>query len=95
MQIRYFISLITLMLGIAVLSLLITASTQAKTAVQNEFSCADVDTASDMIDDGVRNDSAYLTVKELGQALDAPNVAPVDVLHLDACLLHEFGGDGL
>jgi len=46
------------------------------------------DTTSDLADDGERNDSAYLTIKELGEALDAPHVAPVDVLHFDACSMN-------
>lgn len=35
-----------------------------------------------------RNDGAYLTVKELGEALRSSGVAPIDVLHLDACSLN-------
>jgi DNA-binding beta-propeller fold protein YncE len=31
---------------------------------------------------------AYLTVAELGAALKAPGVAPIDVLHLDACSMN-------
>lgn len=46
------------------------------------------DTTSDMLDDGSQNDSAYLTVKELGEALSAPNVAPIALLHLDACAMN-------
>ncbi|MGQ9874287.1 MAG: clostripain-related cysteine peptidase [Chloroflexus sp.] len=43
------------------------------------------DSTSDARDDGIRNNSAYLTIKELGQALNAPGVAQIDVIHLDAC----------
>jgi hypothetical protein len=32
--------------------------------------------------------NAYLTIKELGQALSAPGIAPIDVLHLDACSMN-------
>ncbi|NJN66336.1 MAG: hypothetical protein HC884_06290 [Chloroflexaceae bacterium] len=44
------------------------------------------DTTSDL-QDGVVRDDAYLSVKELGQALSADGVAPIDVLHLDSCSL--------
>jgi hypothetical protein len=46
------------------------------------------DTTSDLADDKVLDDSAYLTVRELGQALGDPRVAPIDVLHLDACSMN-------
>lgn len=46
------------------------------------------DTTSDRADDGTENDTAYLTVKELGTALKAPNLAPIDILHLDACSMN-------
>lgn len=46
------------------------------------------DTTSDLADDGVVNDSAYLTPAELGQALTAPNVAPLAIVHLDACSMN-------
>jgi sugar lactone lactonase YvrE len=46
------------------------------------------DAASDLADDHVLNDSAYLTVRELGQALGAPGVLPIAVLHLDACSMN-------
>jgi len=43
------------------------------------------DRTSDLKDDGVLNDSAYLTPTEIGQGLHADGVAPIDVIHLDAC----------
>ncbi len=46
------------------------------------------DTTSDMLDDGIQNDSSYLTVQELGSALNAPDVAPIALLHLDACAMN-------
>lgn len=46
------------------------------------------DRTSDQRDDGVLNFSAYLTPVELGQALRADGVAPVDVIHLDACSMN-------
>ena len=56
------------------------------------------DYTSDLQDDGVKNNSAYLTVHELGQALRMPGVAPVDIIHLDSCSMnllevaYELGG---
>jgi len=46
------------------------------------------DTTSDLTDDGTQNDSAYLTVKELRSALQAPTVHPVNIIHLDACSMN-------
>ncbi|NJN65932.1 MAG: hypothetical protein HC884_04050 [Chloroflexaceae bacterium] len=46
------------------------------------------DATSDRADDGQENDSAYLTIKELRQALEAPGVMPIAVLHLDACSMN-------
>jgi sugar lactone lactonase YvrE len=46
------------------------------------------DRTSDEKDDGVLNYSAYLTPAELGQALRADGVAPISVLHLDACSMN-------
>jgi len=46
------------------------------------------DSTSDRHDDGVVNESAYLTTRELGQALSADGVAPIDILHLDACSMN-------
>ncbi|MCE7979756.1 MAG: 6-bladed beta-propeller [Caldilinea sp. CFX5] len=40
------------------------------------------------ISDGVADLSAYLTVKELGEALRKTGVKPVDILHLDACSMN-------
>ncbi|HEY0604790.1 MAG TPA: clostripain-related cysteine peptidase [Herpetosiphonaceae bacterium] len=45
------------------------------------------DTTSDL-QNGTLNDDAFLTSRELGQALSAPNVAPIDILHLDACAMN-------
>lgn len=46
------------------------------------------DTTSDLADDGVQNDSAYLTPAELHAALSAPNIDQIDILHLDACSMN-------
>ncbi|MCB0187402.1 MAG: hypothetical protein KDE31_24205, partial [Caldilineaceae bacterium] len=46
------------------------------------------DATSDRLDDGAPNYSAYLTVKELGEALQAKNTLPVAILHLDACSMN-------
>ncbi len=43
------------------------------------------DHTSDISDNGVADDSAYMTVKGIASALGSPNVAPISVLHLDAC----------
>jgi len=48
------------------------------------------DTTSDGADDREINNSAYLTIRELREALSAPGVDPVDVLHLDACSMNLF-----
>lgn len=46
------------------------------------------DLTSDQQDDGAINNSAYLTGAELGQALRAEGVAPIDVIQLDACSMN-------
>lgn len=46
------------------------------------------DTVSDRQDNGVQDNSAFLTVAELARALAAPDLAPIDVLHLDACSMN-------
>lgn len=46
------------------------------------------DKTSDLRNDGQLNHNAYLTVKELGEALKSPNVPPIAVLHLDACSMN-------
>jgi streptogramin lyase len=43
------------------------------------------DSTSDIRDDGLLNDSAYLTVKELGNAINVEDIAPISIIHLDAC----------
>jgi sugar lactone lactonase YvrE len=43
------------------------------------------DKTSDLRNDGKLNQNAYLTIKELGEALRAPDVSPITILHLDAC----------
>ncbi len=43
------------------------------------------DSTSDLLDDGVRNESAFLTIKELGEVLNTEDIFPIDVIHLDAC----------
>ena len=43
------------------------------------------DATSDLIDDGVDNESAFLTIKELGEVLNTEDIFPIDVIHLDAC----------
>jgi streptogramin lyase len=43
------------------------------------------DSTSDYLDDGVSNESAFLTVKELGEVLNTEDILPIDVIHLDAC----------
>lgn len=45
------------------------------------------DTTSDL-SDGSINDNAFMKPKELGAALRAPNVAPIDIVHLDACSMN-------
>ena len=34
------------------------------------------------------NGGAYLTIQELGQALNTPGLKPIDILHLDACSMN-------
>lgn len=46
------------------------------------------DMTSDLNDDNAFNGSAYLTVAELGQALRADGIAPLNVIHLDACSMN-------
>lgn len=46
------------------------------------------DMTSDLKDDNALNGSAYLTVAELGQALRADGIAPLHVVHLDACSMN-------
>ncbi|MBV7328787.1 6-bladed beta-propeller [Chloroflexi bacterium TSY] len=46
------------------------------------------DATSDLADDGISNQSAYLTVKEIAQALSETDIAPIDLLHLDGCSIN-------
>lgn len=46
------------------------------------------DATSDIRDNGVADLTAYLTVKELGEALRKAALKPVDILHLDACSMN-------
>jgi len=46
------------------------------------------DAISDLTDNGIPDNSAYMTVKELGEALNSPTIAPINVLHLDACSMN-------
>lgn len=43
------------------------------------------DSTSDRVDDGRYNNSAYLTIRELREALNTTDIKPISIIHLDAC----------